>query len=520
MNLPPVRKTIPFPRTGVETPLAANRRIDSWKEIATYLNRGARTVQRWEREEGLPVHRLQHEKLGSVYAYTGELDAWWESRRQTLDNELPPLAEQEGSVAVLPFADMSQERDQEYFCDGMAEEIITALNRVRGLRVASRISSFRFKGSGAGAHEIGRKLRAASLLEGSVRKSGDRLRITVQLTDTEDGYPLWSETYDRRTGDVFAIQEEIARSVALALEVTLGAGEKEPLVHVPTSDIEAYDLYLRGRTAYYHYGPSDVGEAIGLFRQAVERDPGYVLAHAGLADCYSYLYLNAERSAANLEQAELASRRAVELDPNSAQAQASRALALSLNRRDAEAEVAFEKAIHRDPNLFEAHYFYARHAFAKGQREKAAALYEAATRIRPEDYQSPLLVAQTYDHLGRFEDARAARLRGIDLAWQHLKVHPDDARAIYMAANGMAALGDNARAGEWAARALALRPADPMLLYNVGCIYSMLGHLDKALDTLESAYDHGLRHKNWYEQDDNLDPLRQHPRFQALLRLL
>jgi adenylate cyclase len=510
------KKVVAFPKPASTT----GERLDSWKEIAAYLRRGTRTVQRWEREEGLPIHRLHHDKLGSVYAYRVELDTWWSSRGAVLTDETPPPTEQGASIAVLPFADLSRERDQAYFCEGVAEEIINALSRVKGLRVASRTSAFRFKARGADAREIGRKLRVRTLLEGSVRKDRDRFRISVQLTDAEEGYQLWSATYDREMTDIFSIQEEIARQVVQALQVTLSPTESATLGKAATGDIQAYDYYLRGRSFYYRYGPKDVDFAKQLFEQAIARDPGYAPAWAGLADCWSYAYLYGGRKEAAREQADQTSIKAAELDPQSAQSHASRALALSLNERDEEAEVAFETAIRLDPEQFEAHYFYARHCFGHGKQEKAVSLYEAAIRIRPEDYQSSLLVAQSYDDLRRPEDATAARLRGIELAEQHLKLNPDDARALYMAANGMAALGQKERAREWAQRALAVRPDDPMLLYNVGCIFSLLGCIEEAISCLERGAEMGVAEKGWYAHDSNLDPLRGDPRFQALLAKL
>ncbi|MFB3779458.1 MAG: tetratricopeptide repeat protein [Bryobacteraceae bacterium] len=507
------KKVVAFPKPAP----AANERLDSWKEIAAYLRRGTRTVQRWEREEGLPIHRLHHDKLGSVYAFRAELDAWWFSRGAALTDDPAAPGEQAASVAVLPFADLSREKDQEYFCEGVAEEIINALSRIENIRVASRTSSFHFKGKGADVREIGRKLRVGTLLEGSVRKDQGRFRISVQLTGAEDGYQLWSAAYDREMTDIFSIQEEIARQVAQALRITLSPSESASLGKSSTRDIEAYDYYLRGRSFYYRYGPRDVEFAKQLFEHAIERDPRYAPAWAGLADCWSYLYLYGGRREAARERADEASIKAVELDPQAAQSHASRALALSLNERDEEAEVAFETAIRLDPNLFEARYFYARHSFVHGKQAKAISLYEEAIRIRPEDYQSPLLVAQSYDDLGRPEDARAARLRGIDLAEQHLRLNPDDARALYMAANGMAALGEKERSRKWAERALAVRPDDPMLLYNVGCIFALLGCVEEAISCLEKGAELGVAEKGWYEHDSNLDPLRGHPRFQALV---
>jgi len=193
---------------------AAADRLDSWKEVAAYLKRGARTVQRWEREKGLPVHRLRPDRLGSVFAFKSELDAWWSSHAAAL--ELSP------SVAVLPFADMSPKNDQAYFCDGLAEEIIHALSRAGNLQVASRTSSFQFRAPDVDSREIGRRLGVATLLEGSVRKWGVQVRVAVQLVDAENGFPLWSGRYDRKVRDILAVQEELARNIAGALEDAMG----------------------------------------------------------------------------------------------------------------------------------------------------------------------------------------------------------------------------------------------------------------------------------------------------------
>jgi tetratricopeptide (TPR) repeat protein len=284
--------------------------------------------------------------------------------------------------------------------------------------------------------------------------------------------------------------------------------------------VQAYDYYLRGRKFYYHFNRRDIEFAIQLFSQAVALDPAYVLAHAGLADCWSYLYLYAQRTETAREHADAASLRAVELDPASAQAQTSRGIALALYRRDEEAEKAFEAAMRLDPNLFEAYYFYARHSFARGELDQALRLYEQAMLVRPEDYQTPLLVGQIYDDLGRPQEARTSRERGVRIAEEHLKLNPDDARAVYMAANGLAALGERERGREWAGRALAMKPDEPMVLYNVGCIYSLLGLVEDAIDCLERAARNGLMQKGWFEHDSNLEPLRNHPRFQSLLGLL
>jgi len=424
------------------------------------------------------------------------------------------------SIAVLPFVDMSQEKDQSYFCEGIAEEIINALCRLEGLRVSSRTASFQFSGITSEPREIGRRLRVETLLEGSVRKSGNRLRITAQLIDTAHGFHIWSKSFDREMRDIFEIQEEIAQSIVRALQVSLTPQEKGALLAVPTRHVQAYDYYLRGRSFYYQYGRHDIEFALQLFSRATELDSEYALAYAGLADCWSYIYLYAERKDSVRKQAETASRRAVELAPFSAQTQSSFALAMSIAGKTAEAEVAFETAVKLDSNLFEAWYFFARHCFVNGQPERAVRNYEQARRVRPDDYQSALLMAQIYEDLKRPEEARTARKTGVALVADRIELHPDDVRALYMGANGLVALGEKERGIVWARRARAIAPDDSMLLYNLGCIYSLAGEVEEAVDCLERAVAQGLTQKGWYEHDSNLDPLRAHPRFQALLAKL
>jgi serine/threonine protein kinase/tetratricopeptide (TPR) repeat protein len=421
------------------------------------------------------------------------------------------------SIAVLPFSDMSPAKDQDYLCEGMAEEIMIALGKVKGLRVASRPTAFRLKAEGATVAEIGERLSVGTILDGSVRKSGKRLRITVELIDAADGFRLWADRYDREMRDVFSIQDEIAEHVVEALQMTLDAKDRAALRTAAPPDADAYDYYLRGRKYFYKYDKRGITFARGLFDRAIALDPSFARACAGLADCNAYLYLFTGRYKADLDRATAAAAKAAELDPNSAEAHASLGTTLSLSGKHGEAEAAFEQAIRLNPDLFEAHYFYARDSFAQGNFEKAVREYEAANRVRPEDYQSPLLVAQIYDDLGRSDQGAVSRRKGIALAEEHLQLNPDDARALYMGANGLVALGEVERGLEWAGRALDLEPRDSMVLYNVACVYSLAGKKEEALDCLEVAIDEGLTQKEWLLHDSNFDPVRGEARFKALL---
>jgi len=484
------------------------------------------------RDTPVPPTRLNPElplRLGRIISTCLEKDpaGRWSSAaelRRSLENLRSDLSEDthalDRSVAVLPFRDMSPDHDQDYLCEGIAEEIMIALGKVRGLRVVSRSSAFRFRSDSADVTEIGEKLGVSTLLDGSVRKAGDRLRISVELIDAVDGFRMWSDRYDRGITDVFAVQDEISRRVVDALQLTLSAGERDALRKTSTRDINAYEYYLRGRKFFYKYNKRGTAFARELFERAIAIDPAYARAYAGIADCCSYQYLYAGRDPANLEAAAKAAARAIELDPELAEAHASLGTALSLRGRHGEAENAFRTAIRLDSDLFEAHYFYARDSFAQGKLEQAIQEYEEAGRARADDYQSPLLVGQIYDDLGRHEEAASSRRRGIAIAEDHLNLNPDDARALYMGANGLVAMGEHEKGLDWARRALALEPDDSMVIYNVACIYSLAERPAEALDCLERAVEAGLTQRGWLEHDSNLDLIRNEPRFQALLKRL
>jgi adenylate cyclase len=429
-------------------------------------------------------------------------------------------AESIGSIAVLAFVDLSAAKDQEYFCDGISEEIIDNLTRLKGLRIASRTSSFAFRAKSEDVRSIGRKLGVKTVLEGSVRKAGNQLRISVQLINAEDGCHLWSERYDRELKDIFAIQDEIARSIVATLKITLSPKEGVGLKKAPTTDLEAYDYYLRGRQFFYQYTRKGMEFALKMFSQAIELDPKFAQAYAGIADCCSFLYMYGGSHDKHREQADVSSRKALDLDADSAEAHASRGVALSLKSNYAGAEKEFETAIRLDPDLFEAWYFYARTCFAQGKLEKALKLYEKSIEVNPHDYQAPLLCAQIYSDLGNPEKAETSRRRGIEAVEAKLKLNPDDARALYMGANGLAALGEYEKSLEWADQALRIDSDEPMVLYNVACVQSLAHKYDCALDTLEKSVKKGLKQKEWPQHDSNLDPLRKLPRFKQLLKRL
>jgi len=422
------------------------------------------------------------------------------------------------SIAVLPFANLSADRKQDYFCDGMAEETINALAKVKGLRVAARTSTLGFKGSGEDVREIGRKLHVETLLEGSVRRSGDFLRVTVQLIDVASGYHLWSEKYDRKFQDIFAIQDEIAQNVVRALQLILSENELEALTKTATTDSQAYDYYLRGRQ-FFHQGRRKSYEyAIQMFRKATEIDPNYALAYAGIADSAAMLaHFYPDAGKAHLAEADKAGKRALELDPDLPQGHAARGFTLWLLDRFDEAKVEFETAMRLDPGQGLTHYLYGRACFQRGEIAQAARLFEEACR-KHENYEARYFAAQCYTALGNHDAALAAYRLAFREVEKHVELNPDDARAYTIGAVALCRLGEREAGLAWAEKAVVIDPNDAGIQYNVACLFALEGDATRAIKSLESALKAGFAHKDWVEKDPDLDSLREDPRFKALMQ--
>jgi non-specific serine/threonine protein kinase len=421
------------------------------------------------------------------------------------------------SIAVLPFVNMSPDPENEYFTDGMAEEIINALSKIEALRVSSRTSSFAFKGKDEDIRRIGRSLNVATVLEGSVRKAGNRLRITVQLVNVDDGYRLWSERFDRELEDVFAVQDEIAESIANALRVVLSDREKKAIRKIPTENMDAYDLYLRGLAYVRQIRDQTLVFAYDMFRKAVEIDPDFALAWAGIAEACAWRHSWFEPTEELRQRAEGASRRALEIDPDLAEAHVARGLAASLGNDYAGAREAFERAIHLDPKLYDAYYYHGRVCLSEGRMEEAAKHFAKASEVRPEEYQAKSLLLNCLQSLDRGEEIPGAARRSLDAIEKHLELQPDDVRAVYFASCSWSALGDSEKALEWARRALDMAPNETGVRYNVACTYLHEGMPEEALDLLEKNVDSGWGNRTWVENDPDWESVREHPRFRAIL---
>lgn len=461
------------------------------------------------------------EKTSSVIAKVEEPSAEPDVTVHKAPPVTPAMPEQDSedrrSIAVLPFLNMSGDRENEYFSDGIAEEILNLLTKLPQLRVASRTSSFKFKGEKIDIPDAAKLLGVTTILEGSVRRAGERVRITAQLIEVDTDSHLWSETYDRELKDVFAIQDDIARSIVAALEVTLTPKDRRAIQSVATSSVQAYDYYLRGRQYFYEFTRRQFHNANRMFRKAIEQDPNYALAYAGMADVYSLLYQWADSSEENIAKADSASIKAITLDPDSAEAYAARGTALAINNRHDEAERAFENAILLNPGLYEPYYFYGRDCLSAGKFEKAARLFNEACKIRPEDYQAASFLSMAYAELGRPLEQEAATKRTLECVEKHIDLHPDDGRALTFGAYALVERGQADKAREWSERALDADRDEPAIMYNVACTYSLLGEADKAIDLLDRAIQQGYGHRAWLSHDPDLAPLRDDPRFLQLL---
>lgn len=422
------------------------------------------------------------------------------------------------SIAVLPFGDLSPKQDQQYFCDGMAEELMNRLSRIDGVKVAGRSTSFRFRDSDRDVSAIGEQLGVRMLLEGSAQKQETQLRVRLQLVDTRTGYQLWSRKFENTVDDVFAIQDTIAEQVAESLKPQLSPTERESMRPAPPREFRAFDYYLRGLQYFHRFTERDFLLAIEMFDKAIVADPAYTAARAGVANSHAFLYQWFDASADRLRAAKEASAAAVAVDPGSAEAHMACGVAESLDRNYMEAGQSFEKAIELNPNLYEAYYFYARTCTAQGKHARAAELFESAAALRHDEFQCRYLAAQSYMALGLTGHMKTWAQRTLDVVEPLLALNPDDNRALYLGSGAWSMLGNEAKARAYTKQSLAMRPDDPVTIFSAACHYAKLGETENALQLLEGMSAGGFLSRDWLEHDPTLDTLRDEPRFKAVLQ--
>jgi adenylate cyclase len=423
-----------------------------------------------------------------------------------------PAQRERRSVAVLPFVNMSGDPEQEFFSDGMTEDVITDLSKVSELFVLSRNTVFQYKGKPADTEQVAKDLGVDYLVHGSVRKAGGRVRITAQLTACASGGHVWAERYDRNLTDIFELQDEITKAIVTELKVNLLPREQAAIEQAPTDNVEAYTCYLKGREAFHRGSKADYLIAKRMFGNAIALDPRYARAYAGLADCDAFLYMDySEDVAADVLKN---SERALALKPDLVEAHASRGLALSIARRYAEAEREFEIAMKQAPDNFELRFFYGRCCYAQRKYEQTALHWERAAEVKPDDYQSLILLNQVYTSLGWLEDANRAAVKGVERAEREFARIPHSPRPAYFIATALAKLGRVAEAEGWARKALAIAPDDYLTRYNIVCFYSVAGRFDQAFSLLEELLPvSNSDMRQWILTDSDLHPLHSDPRW-------
>ncbi len=423
------------------------------------------------------------------------------------------------SIAVLPFRHMSADADDEYFADGMAEEIINSLAKIGPLRVVSRTSSFAFKGRDEDIREIGNALDVNVVLEGSVRKSGNRVRITSQLVNVEDGYHLWSDRFDRTMDDIFAVQDEIAECIAGALEIVLTNEEREAIREAPTENAEAYEFYLRGRYYFWKLNLESFERAETMFKRALELDPGFLLAIASRVELLSWFYLWVpveDKRSLRTRAGELADQ-AEKMAPGSAESLLAQGLLHWMNHEHGKSLALFQQACAVDPSYWEAHYYGARVAMTSRELDIAAKLFRQAFALRPDEYQSIALLSTCLR--GKPSEAEAVAEARVVLE-KHLRLHPDDNRALGFLVGCYAFEGNEKKTREIADYLRSASSVDAGFLYNVACAYALLGWHDDAFEVLFSISRDGWGDPHWLAGDPDMDPLRNDPRFAELVKII
>src|SRR6266581_2488620 len=423
------------------------------------------------------------------------------------------------SICVLPFSNMSGDAEQEYFSDGISEDIITDLSKVSALWVAARNTSFTFKGKHVDAPQIARQLNVSHLLEGSVRKAGGRVRITAQLIDGATGGHIWAERYDRDLNDIFALQDEISQAIVAALKLKLLPEEKKAIEQRGTTNPEAYKLYLMARqySVTGNLGNARRSEAIiRLCRRAIEIDPNYARPWALMAGAQIRLRFFFGREGDNgLAAAE----RALELDGNLGEAHAAKARVLAQNARLDDALREMEIALRLDPESYDVNFAAGQLYYQMRRFDEAILHFEKAATAVETDFSAAGMLGSCYTAIGDKEGARRAARRALERCEKIVAVEPDNGSAMGFAVGALAVLGEVERAKEWAERAILLDPDNINLRYNFACSLIVdLHDYEAALDMLGPRFETmGIEVLNWVKSDPDLDPIRDHPRFKVML---
>ena len=460
-----------------------------------------------------------------------ELRADLKRLKRDIESSRQPAAEKPGSgsvahaeagkqksVAVLYFENQSGAKEDEYFRDGITEDIVTEISKIAQLQIFPRSEMLAFRDKPVTAQQVGQQLGAAYILEGSIRRSGSRVRITAQLVEASTRHSVWADRFDRQMDDVFAIQEEIARSIAQALRITLTPQEEKIISHKPTESTQAYDFYLRGRG---YSRRQDFEYALQMFEQAIEIDPKFALAHAGIAHVCGVIFEVRDQNPNWMTRGLAACDRATALAPDLPEVLVARARIFYAQKKNDETALLALRAIERKPDCDGAWNILGRAYFASGRYEDAAGLAERAIELNGDDYNMYIPYEQALERLGRKKEADGIRDRFGKILRQQLELVPEDVRARILLATLLAHSGDDADESIRHLRtAIALRPSDSNTLYNAACTYGVLGKKTEALETLRKAFAAGFGNRNWAAKDSDFNCLHDDPEFQKLVGLV
>jgi serine/threonine protein kinase/Flp pilus assembly protein TadD len=422
------------------------------------------------------------------------------------------------SIAVLYFENMNSEKESDYFCAGMTEDIITDLSKIKELKVVSRTDVLPFRNKEVNTRQVGDALRVNYILEGSVRTAGNRIRITAQLISVRDGYHLWAERFDRLVEDIFDLQNEVSQKIVDALKVSLSESERELLTQKPTDDLRAYDFYMRGRELLYLKGRRNTESAIKMFEDAVAIDSGFASAYAGLAEAYSSMYEWYDAASTWLSKAIEMNQKALALEPTSLDAKFGIATVYFNQRRFSDSKRAIEELLKENPDYYPGHLRLGMIAELSNDLEAARKHYRRAAELKPYDEDAWLYLAGAYRKLGNAAAADKAEIKVIEITSRKLEASLDDIIVMSRLAEAYARFGSPEETLATLRRVLELEPNDGLAVYNCSCAYALLGEKKASLLLLRRAFDSGFRTvAHWARTDSAFDPIRDDAEFQKLL---